>query len=69
MLEILGLGFIIICFVFLLLVIGLGFLVLLGSAAGYDTYEHYEPEETQPKPLLGVVSPKDHINSKGNSDV
>jgi len=69
MIEILALAFIILGALWLLLLIGLGILVLISSAAGYDTYDTYEPEEKKLSPLLGVVSPKDHINSKGSSDV
>jgi len=69
MLETLGLVIIMIAAVTLIVILAIGFLVLIGTTAGLDIYDHEELEETKPMTLLGVVSPRENKSSKGKSDV
>jgi hypothetical protein len=69
MIEILAVGIVVVAIVALVLILAAGVLVLLGTVAGLDVYDRDEYEETEPTTLLGVVSPKNHSNSKGNIDV
>jgi hypothetical protein len=66
MLEILGILIMVVGVVLLVCLVAAGFLILMGTFAGLDIYDHDEIEENEPTALLGVVSPKNHSNSKGD---
>ena len=68
MLEILGLVVVVVGIVLLVCLLSAGFLILMGTVAGLDIYDHDEIEESEPTALLGVVSPKNHSNSKGDTN-